>query len=444
MRKQKIGIIFATTMFIIAGIGISYAGFTDTIQIYGTIQTATVDLEVKGHSVTEIWKIWGDNAPDDEIYKWYGYTNDQNYPLDKDYVLSQTQAEFAERISWTESNQGDQHDVDFKFMNIFPCIDFRADVIIKYTGSIPAKINWPDLIWDENGNNYDFSTYTKLIAYYYDLVDEQWVRKDEISPLDFPLQIHESEYIGFEVEISLVQDNILQNKNGKFSLEINAIQWHDDCSEEITDNDNDGFDVTIDCDDNDNTVYPDAEEILDGKDNNCNGLIDEGLSCPELFFSEYIEGSSYNKALEIYNSGDYSADLSDVSINLFLNGENLPSKTIELDQHLLEPGETYVIAHPSIDESILSECDQLSSLMTYNGDDSIELIWDTSTLDVIGQIGFDPGTNWGTDDFGTKDCTLTRKCPIIHGDINGYDNFDPQDEWNCFEKDDFNYLGTHC
>ena len=33
---------------------------------------------------------------------------------------------------------------------------------------------------------------------------------------------------------------------------------------------------TGDCDDNDNTIYPGAPEICDGKDNNCNGQIDEG------------------------------------------------------------------------------------------------------------------------------------------------------------------------
>lgn len=43
------------------------------------------------------------------------------------------------------------------------------------------------------------------------------------------------------------------------------------------DSDGDGFDDTIDCDDDDATIHPGAPEACDGIDNNCNGAVDEGL-----------------------------------------------------------------------------------------------------------------------------------------------------------------------
>ena len=44
--------------------------------------------------------------------------------------------------------------------------------------------------------------------------------------------------------------------------------------------DADGFKADVDCDDFNNTVYPGAPEILDGIDNDCDGMIDEGTSTP--------------------------------------------------------------------------------------------------------------------------------------------------------------------
>ncbi|RAL20728.1 hypothetical protein DL240_15535 [Lujinxingia litoralis] len=44
----------------------------------------------------------------------------------------------------------------------------------------------------------------------------------------------------------------------------------------------------MDCDDNDHNTYPGAPEICDGKDNNCNTLIDEGVSC--TFYAHTNDG----------------------------------------------------------------------------------------------------------------------------------------------------------
>ena len=49
------------------------------------------------------------------------------------------------------------------------------------------------------------------------------------------------------------------------------------CPDTGEDNDFDGFNELVDCDDNDASVFPGHEELCDGKDNDCDGEIDEDI-----------------------------------------------------------------------------------------------------------------------------------------------------------------------
>ena len=80
----------------------------------------------------------------------------------------------------------------------------------------------------------------------------------------------------------------------------------------VIDEDNDGFPADVDCDDADSAINPDAEELCDGIDNNCNDEIDEGV------LSEWFadaDGDSYgdpeSSVLECEAPADHVADSSD-------------------------------------------------------------------------------------------------------------------------------------
>lgn len=164
----------------------------------------------------------------------------------------------------------------------------------------------------------------------------------------------------------------------------------------------------------------------------------------ELFFSEYIEGSSNNKALEIYNGTGSTINLAAGSydVQVFFNGSALPGLTILLTGSV-EDDDVYVLAHASADPIILAQADQTSNASWYNGDDAVVLRKNGLMIDVIGQTGFDPGAEWGTGLTSTYDNTLRRKSSICQGDSIGTDAFDPSLEWDGYATNTFDGLGSH-
>jgi predicted extracellular nuclease len=164
----------------------------------------------------------------------------------------------------------------------------------------------------------------------------------------------------------------------------------------------------------------------------------------DLFFSEYIEGSSNNKALEIYNDTGGAVDLAagEYVIQFFFNGSTSAGTTINLTGTVAD-GDVYVVADNDAVSDILNVADQTSTSNFYNGDDVI-ILWKggvgSSIVDSIGQLGTDPGSEWAG---GGANDTLRRKATVCAGDTNPDDSFDFSVEWDSFAQDTFNGLGTH-
>ena len=170
------------------------------------------------------------------------------------------------------------------------------------------------------------------------------------------------------------------------------------------------------------------------------------MGLTDLFFSEYIEGSSSNKSVEIYNGTGAIVDLTAYTVELYSNGAVVATSTLALTGSLAI-GDVYVISNSAAIAAILNVSDitlAYPSVPNWNGDDAVVLKHNGVIIDSIGQVGFDPGTQWGTAAVNsTVDMTLVRKSTISVGDANAFDVYLPSTEWDAYAKDTTTYLGSH-
>jgi hypothetical protein len=160
-----------------------------------------------------------------------------------------------------------------------------------------------------------------------------------------------------------------------------------------------------------------------------------------LYFSEYVEGLLFDKAIEIHNPTPFPVQTLDCSVALYLNGSVVPAEVIELidpTSAVLAPGATLVLCNESTTQR--SACDIFSQALSFTGNDALELSCLGQTLDVLGQIG--SSEVWTSGGVTTMNATLRRKCSVTQGDANGTDPFDPALEWELFPLGDTSDLGV--
>jgi len=182
----------------------------------------------------------------------------------------------------------------------------------------------------------------------------------------------------------------------------------------------------------------------------------------QIIFSEYAEGNSYNKYLEIYNHSDEVVDLSNYGFPSCSNGCDVDGEWDYMnyfpDGAVLNPGDVYVIAHPNaIDPSGQYYTAEIAMYSDYeftylsNGNDVFALIniETQQILDVIGAVGPDPGDGWDVAGVvnGTKDHTLVRKSNINVGNGGDWSNSagtnSNDSEWMVLENEVWENLGFH-
>ena len=116
----------------------------------------------------------------------------------------------------------------------------------------------------------------------------------------------------------------------------------------------------------------------------------------ELLLSEYVEGSGSNKALEVYNGTPAAVSLTgSYDIQIFANGSPTPTATIPLTGTVAS-GEAFVLVRSAAGAALLALADQTTTNFLFNGNDAVALRSAGVIVDVIGQIGVDPGVEWGS------------------------------------------------
>ncbi|MDC1384694.1 MAG: T9SS type A sorting domain-containing protein [Crocinitomicaceae bacterium] len=181
------------------------------------------------------------------------------------------------------------------------------------------------------------------------------------------------------------------------------------------------------------------------------GTFTMAQDCSELFISEYVEGVSNNKALEIYNPTGADIDLSQYIVIRYSNGSTsatpanavalvgmIPSKAVHVAVlEKLDPAGTGQEA--PIWDSLQARADAFycpeyntSNAFYWNGNDAVALakgsigdIGNAVLVDLFGKLGEDPGEAWTSDfpytgagDVVTKDHSLIRNPGVLTGQIN--------------------------
>lgn len=155
----------------------------------------------------------------------------------------------------------------------------------------------------------------------------------------------------------------------------------------------------------------------------------------DLFISEYVEGSSNNKYIEIYNPTNETIDLSAYAIDLNTNGGASWSKDGTGYSNYSELSGTIAakstIVYKNSNAEIYSGQATVCNAINFNGNDPVGLFKNGVLIDIIGTF------NGGSADFA-KDVTLRRKSNVT-APSSTYD----ASQWETLSKDDVSGLGSH-
>lgn len=154
--------------------------------------------------------------------------------------------------------------------------------------------------------------------------------------------------------------------------------------------------------------------------------------CSYLFFSEYTEGTGFNKCIEIFNPTNGPINLATYGVFVSFNG-GTSDVTLPLSG-TIPSGGTFVLCDDSAAAEFLQAANQTTTASLWNGNDVILLEDANGVIDAIGQLG--NAANYG------ENVTLRRKFSVTMGDNNPNDAFTTA-SWDTYPVNTFWGLGYH-
>ncbi|MEO6488547.1 MAG: endonuclease [Ferruginibacter sp.] len=169
-----------------------------------------------------------------------------------------------------------------------------------------------------------------------------------------------------------------------------------------------------------------------------------GVCASDLIISEYVEGSSSNKYIELYNGTGATVNLSDYRLRLFANGSATATNDNILSGTLNNQA---TIVYKNSAAAVYMGTTTSNTSINFNGDDAVALykISTASYVDIFGRIGEQPATAWISGSFTTIDKTLVRNANVTSGvSINPSAGFPTlSTQWTQYNIDVVSNLGFH-
>ena len=178
----------------------------------------------------------------------------------------------------------------------------------------------------------------------------------------------------------------------------------------------------------------DAAGNLSATSNALTVVTNSNNTATDLLFSEYIEGSSNNKALEISNATGVAVNLSIYSIKKQSNGAGAWSAGLSLSG-TLSSGSKFTIVNSLMSSSCYAtsaaNLSTSATEMAFNGNDAVGLFKNGILIDIIGTF------NGGTANFSIDE-TIRRKATVMAPST----TFNKATQWDVFALDTCNNLGS--